>query len=466
MANKLQLALKRLEELQGKQAAAFKRYDDAADTDDTSAIEAEIDANNTELKSAQAEVERLTRLEESRTAASDAMKGITRPAPGAVPTPGDASLSAGDAEIKALARSSRFGELKNFKGDNGDVEAYKFARWFLGTVGGMQSHLEWVKSHGIEVKAQQESINTAGGFLVPAEFSSRIISLTEEYGVFRSNTYIEPMGRDTKNVPRRLGGVQFFFVGEGQGGTESQMGGDMIGLVAKKMMAIVLRSSEVDEDALTNFGDVLLGDIALAKAEKEDICGFNGDGTAPYGGIIGLRTRLKNLSVTRANIAGLQIASGNLWSEITLRDLSGVKGRLPAFVYRRSTPKWYASQTFWANVMEPLALAAGGATAAEVMRGTDKMFLGYPVETSEVFPHVEANDDIPVTFGALELSSTLGDRRQLTLSVSTEYKWAEDQIGIKATARLDMENHDVGNADADPANRKAGPMVGLITAAG
>lgn len=462
MANKLQETLLKLDELKTKQQSAFKRYDDAPDGTDTAAIEQEIETNNTELKTLQDEVERLTKLEEMRTASADSTKGITRPAPGTVPQPG--SLSAGDVEIKQLARSSRFGELKNFRGEDAEVEAYKFARWFLGTVGNSSTHLEWVKSHGIEVKAQQESINTAGGFLVPGEFSSRIISLTEEFGVFRANTYIEPMGRDTKTIPRRLGGIQFYFVGEGQKGTESEMSGDTIALVAKKMMAIVLRSSEVDEDALTNFGDVLLGDIALAKAEKEDLCGFNGDGTSAYGGIVGLRTRLKNLSATRAHIAGLQIASGATWAAITLRDLSGVKGRLPAFVYRRGKPKWYTSQTFWANVMEPLALAAGGATAAEVQKGTEKMFLGYPVETSEVFPHTEAADDIPVTFGALNLSSTLGDRRQLTLAVSTEYKWAEDQIGIKATARLDIENHDLGNADADAANRKAGPMVGLITA--
>ncbi|HEV2862854.1 MAG TPA: phage major capsid protein [Pyrinomonadaceae bacterium] len=464
MASKLQQALQRRDELQAKVGAAFKRYDGAAEGEDTTAVEKEIEDTNAELKSAQAEVERLTNLETMRVGESDSTKGITRPGAngGGVAQPG--TLSAGDAEIKSLARSSRFGELKYFKGDNGDVEAYKFARWFLGTVGNMKSHLDWVKSHGIEVKAQQESINTAGGFLVPGEFSSRIISLTEEFGVFRPNTYIEPMGRDTKNIPRRLGGVQFYFVGEGQRGTESAITGDLVGLVAKKIMAIVVRSSEVDEDALVNFGDVLAGDIAAAKAEKEDLCGFNGDGTAGYGGTVGLRTMLKSLSANRAEIAGLHVAAGPTWGDITLRDLSAVLGLLPAFVFRRGKPKWYTSQTFWANVMQPLALAAGGTTAAEVQKGTDKMFLGYPVETTEVFPHQEAADDIPLTFGALELSSTLGDRRQLTLAVSTEYKWAEDQIGIKATARLDIKNHDVGNASADPEERQAGPMVGLITA--
>ncbi|MBA3712444.1 MAG: phage major capsid protein [Pyrinomonadaceae bacterium] len=471
MATKLQETLLKLQATQLQQTATFKKYDEAPAGTDTSALETEIETNNGELKSLNDEIERLTKIEEMRTAATDASKGISRIGPGGLPQPGantGVATAHGyqfDAEIKSLARASRIGSLKHIKGDDADEWAYKFARWFLGSVGGITKHAQWATEHGIEIKAQVESINTAGGFLVPPEFSSRLIDLRDEYGIFRRNAYVEPMMSDTKTIPRRLGGVQFYFVGEGQTGTESQMSGDLVSLVAKKIMAIVPRSSEVDEDALVNLGDTLAGELGTAAAEKEDLCGFNADGTSGYGGIVGLRPKLKNLSATRANIAGLVVASGNLWSEIVLRDLTAVKGRLPAYAYRRGTPKWFTSQSFWANVMEPLALAAGGVTAAEIARGTEERFLGYPVEKTEVFPHVEANDDIPLLFGDLKLSSTLGDRRQMTLKISDEYKFAEDLITIRATARFDINNHDVGNADATAANRVAGPVVGLITAA-
>jgi len=471
MATKLQETLLKLQAKQLQQTATFKKYDEAPAGSDTAPIETEIETNNGELKSLNDEIERLTKIEEMRTAATDASKGVSRIGPGGLPQP-DARTGVAtaqgyqfDAEIKSQARLSRIGALKNVKGDDADVWALKFAHWFLGSVGGSQKHASWATDHGLEIKAQVESINTAGGFLVPPEFSSRLIDLREEYGVFRMNSYQEPMKSDTKTVPRRTGGVQAYFVGEGVAGTESQMAGDLISLVAKKVMAIVLRSSEVDEDALVNFGDVLAGEIAYAFAEKEDLCGFNGDGTAPYGGIIGIRTRLKNLSATRANIAGLVVAGGNLWSEITLANLMAVKARLPAYAYRRGTPKWFTSQSFWAGVMEPLALAAGGVTAAEIAKGKEPRFLGYPVEPSEVFPHVAANADIPLIFGDLKLSSTFGDRRQMTLSTSTEYKYAEDMVAIKGTARFDINNHDVGNESATPASRVAGPVVGLLTAA-
>lgn len=468
MATALQQAVLRRDELKRKQAAAFKRYDNPEEGADLAALATEIETNNTELKSAQDEVDRLTRLEEMRVSEGDATKGVTRTAPGSVPQPGagGAPGADGDAEIKMLARSSRVGALKHIKGEGADEWAYKFARWFLGSVGNMASHAEWTKSHGIEIKAQQETINQAGGFLVPHEFGTRLIDLREEYGIFRQNAYVEPMKSDTKSVPRRMGGVQARFAGEGQGTADSEVTGDRVQLVAKKIKAIVLRSDEVDEDALVNWGDTLAGEIGYAFAEKEDLCGFNADGLGEeYGGIVGVRFKLLNLSSTRAHIAGLVVGSGPTWGDLVLGDFSRVKGRLPAYAYRRAKPKWYCSQTFWAEVMEPLALAAGGATAAEVQRGTDKMFLGYPVETSEVFPLVTAPDDIPCIFGSLMLSSTFGDRRQMTLSTSTEYKWAEDMIAIKGTARFDINNHDVGNADANAANRKPGPVVGLATAA-
>ena len=46
----------------------------------------------------------------------------------------------------------------------------------------------------------------------------------------------------------------------------------------------------------------------------------------------------------------------------------------------------------------------------------------------------------------------------MTLSYSTDYKFAEDQIAIKGTERIDVVVHDIGDTS------NAGPVVGLITA--
>jgi hypothetical protein len=49
----------------------------------------------------------------------------------------------------------------------------------------------------------------------------------------------------------------------------------------------------------------------------------------------------------------------------------------------------------------------------------------------------------------------LGDRRQLTLALSSDYKFAEDQLAIRGTQRVDINIHDVGSSAA------AGPIVAL-----
>ena len=46
----------------------------------------------------------------------------------------------------------------------------------------------------------------------------------------------------------------------------------------------------------------------------------------------------------------------------------------------------------------------------------------------------------------------------MTLAYSTDYKFAEDQIAIKGTERIDIVVHDVGDTTV------GGPVVGLVTA--
>jgi HK97 family phage major capsid protein len=58
-------------------------------------------------------------------------------------------------------------------------------------------------------------------------------------------------------------------------------------------------------------------------------------------------------------------------------------------------------------------------------------------------------------FGDLSLAATLGDRRQITVGLSQDRYFVEDQIGIKATQRYDINVHDLGDTS------DAGPLVAL-----
>lgn len=175
--------------------------------------------------------------------------------------------------------------------------------------------------------------------------------------------------------------------------------------------------------------------------------------------------RLTGLSATVANISGLQVASGNAYSEIVYSDLLGVPARLHDDADVNA--KWFAHRLFYFSVMYKSALALGGASATEMLAGIiarRPTFLGYPVEFTAAMPKAEANSQVCALLGDLGMAAMIGDRRQVTIEQSREAYFTSDQIGIRGTQRVAINVHSVGNADATAANRIPSPIVGLITA--
>jgi HK97 family phage major capsid protein len=350
-------------------------------------------------------------------------------------------------------------------------KAYRFGQWLLAGPLGNAKAREYCKANGISLefeRAQQESINEKGGFLVPTEFGTDMIDLKEEFGVMRRVAEIVPMASDSRTDPRRTGGLTARFVGESVAGTVDDLAWEQVELNAKKLICMARISSELNEDSLINTADKNFGEISYAFSVKEDDSGFNGDGTSTYGGITGVRTKLKNLSGTIANIAGLVVSTGTgyatSYNAIVLKDFHKVKGRLPAYALRRG-PRWFMHQSFWSEVVEALVMAVGGVTAAEIAAGAAPKLLGYPVEISQSFPSVSAVSQVAALFGCMDLAVSLGDRRKTTLALSEHSRFANDELELKGTERFDINAHDVGNADATAANRVPGPIVGMITAA-
>lgn len=443
---KLQEKLLAADKLKSEQRAVFEKHSDVA------AIPAEqlaeIKSRNEQIAALDAEIKQLEEIEAMRNTATTYTH--------------NASAKSADAPVPPAAiEFSRVSRVKNFKGvvagKSADERAYRFGKWFKGTIVGDQSSAKWCQDNGIQTKALSEGTNYLGGYLVPPEFSTDIIDLREQYGVARQVARVVAMSSDTLTIPRRVGGLTAYFVGEASAITASDKAWDQINLVAKKLAALTLWSSELAEDAMINIGDDLAGEIAYAFSQKEDECYFNGDGTSTYGGITGIRQKLRDVDGTISNIKGLQVATGNAYSEIILADFHNTMSRLP--LYARGGARWIASAAFFDTVMHKLQVAAGGNTVANIADGGVPRFLGYPVTLSQVMPTTEANSQICALLGNFQQGTTFGDRRLLSLALSSEYKFAEDQLAIRGTQRFDINVHDVGNTV------NAGPIVGLITAA-
>jgi len=357
-------------------------------------------------------------------------------------------------------RPKMWTRLKNFKDDeNGEaiVKAEKFGRWLLAQNGHRKS-MAWCDAKGIEVKAHTEGVNSQGGFLVPEEFEEDLINLREEYGVFRRNSRVRPMTSDTLRVPRRSATLTPYFVGEATAGTESTQTFESVLLVAKKAMVLTTVSNELNEDAFINMADDVAGEIAYALAKKEDECGFLGDGTSTYGGIVGLANAMGSAGVKATGEMGSNDVAG-AQAVVTTAYLTSVMAALPAYA---DTPncKWYMHKTTYHSLVQNRALEAGGTTQAMMLgeKVVPQLF-GYPVEFSQVLPFQNAQSSTLRVgyFGDLSLASSFGDRRQTEIQISDSALSAfeQDELAIRGTERFDINCHDTGDSS------DAGPIIAM-----
>jgi HK97 family phage major capsid protein len=354
-----------------------------------------------------------------------------------------------------------YGSLKHFKDreiagvkSTAVDQAYTAGQWFKATIFNNAEAIDWCKSRGVPVsKAQGEGVDTAGGFLVPEELLANIIVLREQFGVFRRECQVVPMGSDTLNWPRRVGGLTASFTSENQSIAESQASWDAVNLTAKKLGALTRMSNEIAEDAVVSIADWLVGEIAYAFAAKEDDCGFNGDGTSSYGGIRGVCTLIADSSHT----AGQYTTSSATLTALVVADFTGVMGKLPQ--YALPGAKWYMSQQMFYSAAGTVLAKAGGNSIATL--ATDPMnprLLGFPVVIAQKLPvAAPGSGKAQFLFGDLSKSSALGERRGVTIKRSDHRYFENDQIGLLGTERFDIVNHDLGDTSA------AGPLVAAVS---
>lgn len=372
-----------------------------------------------------------------------------------VMTPENHQLSAPVQKPDSIRIPVGYGSVKHFKGQDARLNAYKSGQFILASMGNAKS-AQWCREHGVEVLSQNEGTNSAGGYLVPPEMATAIIDLREQYGVFRRNCAKFPMSRDTLSINRRSGGLTAYWVAEEGAYTDSSKSWNQVDLVAKKLTALTYWSNELSEDSVLSLADDLANEMAYAFALKEDQCGFVGDGTSAYGGILGVINRFATGSYA-GSVYQSPTAGHSLYSALTLSDFHGVTGLLP--LYARPRAKWYMSQAAYSTACERLMYAGGGNTVSTIGGGTGPSFLGFPVEISQVMNTTltSQTSTYVLFFGDLSLAACMGTRRDITVDTSNQVRWTQDQMAIKASQRFDIVVHDTGSASAP------GPVVCLET---
>lgn len=357
--------------------------------------------------------------------------------------------------IKVPAKCKAHAPLRAYQGPDAEKDAYIAGNVILAGIFGNQAAMQFCRNHGLQVNAALTTgTNSGAGFLVPEEMQRTLIRLREERGVFPQFANRVPMGADIIRTPRLLSDVTVYWVGEGSEITASDPGLGEAELMARKIAALTKVSSELDEDAVVDIGDMVTQSIGYAMADKIDDAGFNGDGSSTYGSVLGLKNCLDSAAIQDA-------ASGNVGaSTLDLDDFDAVLGKYPQ--YNSASPRWFMhSAVYYAGPFR-LMNAGGGNTNVTLANGVQQpMFMGYPVTFTQVMPSTTGSSvsTILAYFGDLRLSSSYGTRRSVRTQISTERYFETDQIGIKTTERIAINNHERGDTI------RTRPIVALKTAA-
>ena len=314
-------------------------------------------------------------------------------------------------------------------------------------LGGRKDAIDWLAKNTQHVKAMGETTPAAGGYVVAPEYSWDILRNVAEYGAFRANAMVMPMGSSKLLIPKRTGGFIVYNPAEGSPLTGSDPSLGQVELDAELWGILAIISYQLEQDAAPVLGEFIAQEMALAFAQKEDDVAFNGDGTPAYFGVTGLINALG---------AGGKVASTNTDKTIVFPDSTSLPEALPTWAHRAA--KWYMHRAWYFRFINAKD-SHGDPIARDILiRGVPAPTIqGYPVVWADVMPTPTATSatNVFALFGDIRRSAILGNRSNVQIDRSEHIRFVEMQTAIRAIIREDIAVYDGGTASA------AGGYVGL-----
>jgi len=285
---------------------------------------------------------------------------------------------------------------------------------------------------GVE-KVMSESVGSSGGFLVPPEYQTSIMSLMGEQSIIRPRATIIRMNRRQVLIPvvdqtgttsgqaHWFGGMVGYWTEEAAAKTATEMDFRQVALTANKLIAYTRASDELVDDASVSLGDFLSGPMGFAGllSWMEDYAFLNGTGVGqPLGVIKAGATITVNRQATSP--------------AVNFTDLANMRAKcLPSGNY-----VWVINQ----SLMDDFITMSGPSGNASyiwqqnAVDGIPNQIMGFPVIWSEKNPAAGSAGDVVLADFRYYL---VGDRQATTVETTKFDYWRYDQTSWRAVHRVD-----------------------------
>lgn len=280
------------------------------------------------------------------------------------------------------------------------------------------------------VKDMVEGRDPDGGYLVRPEYRNTLLSIMEQYGLARQRCTVIPMKTTELVMPKLTGGVQVYWIGEGQTIPQTQPTFGEFRMTVKKLAALVPMTSELLDDSSIAIANLLGMLFGQALAKEEDRVVFTGNVTAgdPFNGVL-------NTTGVGAYTMG---AGCTTYAKVTADDLADVIASQPASLIDGA--QWYFHRTIL-NVLRKLKDKDDNYIWAQpTADGQPGTIWGYPYTLCELMPKVadgSQNGKPFMFFGNLQ-HYYIGDRQQMTIARSEHVGFAQDKIFLRILQREGM----------------------------
>lgn len=331
------------------------------------------------------------------------------------------------AQIRTNEEEKEVGKSYGFINARKDVASGKVAKaplWDDKTVSKYNDFLHMVKEKDFAAikKAFGDNVQDNVSNWIPTEFRSELVRLAYLSSVALQKSTIIPMSRDKVTMPAPSGNFTVGWVDAGAAMTDSKITIGKVDLDTKKLGAISLINNEDLADSAYPLALVVANQMGEDFGKAIDLEVFQSHGSAFAG--------LDSASNVQA-VTGAVDATPTFAELLTEDNILLTVGKLDDL--QQDGAEWYFTPSAWNTIR---AIEDGsGSKIIRLNEGYKYSLLGFPVNISSRVSPAATAAKAAGFFGNMK-HLYIGDRMDLTISTSDQYRFANDQTVFRAVQRL------------------------------